>query len=238
VLGGTALLACTHALQVKNFGAYLTPVSFPKVERKVKLGVRPFAGASDDLFFFNTVVQSLRNYPGVARLTTDVRARDASQDLIVEVKPSARYRSSIVNLLINFPGYLIFTPAWNGYVYRAEIVTEIKVTDGNGALLQQVLVPVSYNLRHADFDRTILTGLTWAEAGMLALGGGIYNAAVFDRDAIAPLHAAVRDNYGQYVMTQLNPRLKEEVAKIGSRSGAAAVEPVDGATPVNAAPAP
>ena len=220
VLGVVLLSACTHDLQVRNIGTYQTAFSVPKVERKLNVGVRPFAGSADELFFFNTVVERLGTSPMIGSLSTDASAKDDAFDLIIELQPATRYRSSIANFFINFPGFIIFTPAWNGYVYRAEVLTDIKVTDRSGAQLEQLQVPVSYNLRHADFDRTIFTGLTWLEVGVLALGGGVYNAIVFDRDAIAPLQLNVKDSYGQYVMGQLSPKLVTAARKVASREAA------------------
>lgn len=232
VVGVVALAACAHDLQVKNIGTYQTAFNVPKSEQKLNVGIRPFTGTADDLFFFNTLVEKLSTSPAVDKLVTDASAKDESLDVIFELQPSTRYRSSAANFFINFPGFIIFTPAWNGYVYRAEILTDIKMTDGSGEPLGQLQVPVSYNLRHADFNRTIFTGLTWLEVGVLALGGGIYNAIVFDRDAIAPLQLNVKDNYAGYVMGQMSPKLREAAIQVERRAAAAAAaeQPVEAAT--------
>ena len=124
-------------------------------------------------------------------------------DLVLAIDPVVEYKSSGWNFLINWPGYVIFTPAWNGYVYRADIATQIVVTDREGRSLGTLGVPVSYSLRHAELDRTFYTALGW-----FALGAGFYNARVFDRDLIDDLHVLVKGNYAAYVMGQLEPRIR------------------------------
>src|SRR5262249_45642128 len=74
--------------------------------------------------------------------------------------------------------------------------------------LDEVQIPIRYNLRHAEMDRTIWTGLGWLCCfTATALFGGIYNAQTFDTGAIAPLHLNVKDNYARFVLAQLNPKL-------------------------------
>jgi hypothetical protein len=205
------LCACSHELAVKNMHMYQTPVSYAKAERPLNVAVLPFRGSNDDLFFYNALLERMNANPMVASLTTDYvpgRPLAAPPDLVLGVRPSVRYRSSFVNFFVNWPGFIILTPTWNGYVYRADILTTVELCDADGRPYDQLDVPVSYNLRHADADRTIFTGLTWLEVSSLALFGGIYNAMNFDRDVIPPLQLMVKDSYGQFIAAQLNGKLQ------------------------------
>jgi hypothetical protein len=207
-------IGCTHALQVKNLEAYATPLKLGggRVE-KPDVAFLAFSGRPDDLWFFNALVERLSQDPALGDVRTDYVPRLGERagirpDLILEIRPLVDYRSSGWNFLINWPGFLIFTPAWNGYVYHADIMTEVVFKDQDGSNLDQMQIPVSYSLRHADMDRTIWTGLTWLEVSLLAFGGGIYNAFVFDRDAIAPTQAQVKDNYTNFVLAQVQGRVR------------------------------
>ena len=46
-------------------------------------------------------------------------------DFIVKLDIPTEYKGSGWNFLINFPGFLIFTPAWNGYVYKVNHTVDI-----------------------------------------------------------------------------------------------------------------
>ena len=222
-----ASLGCSHELQIKNLNTYNTPLHLGTVESTPAIAIVPFAGTEDDLFFFNDIVERLSQDPGIGDVRTDYIARLARRggfepDLIVDVKTKVDYRSSGWNFLINWPGFLIFTPAWNGYVYHADVRTTFVFLDANGSALDQLDVPMSFSIRHADMDRTIFTGLTWLEVSLLAFGGGIYNANSFDRDVIPPFHTQVKDTYANYVLAQAQQRVRSLVT-----SGALQRKPIE-----------
>lgn len=135
-------------------------------------------------------------------------------DLILSIDTHCEYRSSGWNFLINFPGFLVFAPAWNGYVYRADIATDVTIQDVDGDVLEHAHVLVSYNIREGDADRVVLAHVSWLEVGVLAFVGGIYNARTFDRDLIPELQLRVRSNYANYVMHQIEPQLRAATAAV------------------------
>ncbi len=218
----TIALGCSHALQVKNREMYTVALKLGSADTtKPVVAILPFSGSADSLFYFNALVERLSMDPAIGEVRTDYMAhlaKDAMKkpDLILSVQPNVEYRSSGWNFVINWPGFLIFTPAWNGYVYHADIMTSVVIHDPDGNALDQMSIPVSYNLRHADFDRTVFTGLTWLEVSALALIGGIYNANAFDRDVIAPLQLQVKDNYSNYVLAQVQGRVRSIAKSIDS----------------------
>jgi len=215
--------ACTHALQVKNLDIYARSTQLVSLERPITIAVLPYQGNPDGLFYFNTMVDRMNQALRGAEVRTDYIAGKpgrSNPDLIVSINPHVEYRSSGWNFLINWPGFIIFTPAWNGYVYYADIMTEIAIHDGNGNLLSTSRIPVSYSIRQAEMDRTIWTGLTWLEVSALALIGGIYNAAVFDRDIIGQLENHVRDNYGTFVVNQVQSKIRAAEDTLRAQPGA------------------
>ena len=203
-----SLSACSHQLEIKNEHLYSCATKICNIEKKPIVAILPFSGSQDDLFYFNAIVNRLSMAPNIKEFYTDYNpSREGSSenrpDFILSVRPSVKYESSGWNFPINWPGFLIFTPAWNGYVYSADIMTFIDIQDKNGNVVNQIEIPMSYDIRQAEMDRTVFTGLTWLEVSVLAFGGGIYNANVFDRDIIGAFQLQVKDNYTNYVMNEL-----------------------------------
>jgi hypothetical protein len=207
---GLVCTGCSHELEVKNLDVYAAPVRLASGDEKFTIAVLPYSGRPDAMFYFNALVERVHNSPAVSELRTDYLPGKGGRFepvLILSINPEVRYRSSGWNFLINWPGFLIFTPAWNGYVYHADILTQVAIHDGTGKMLSEDEIAISYNIRQAEMDRTIFTGLTWLEVSLLAFGGGIYNAANFDEDIVGSLQVHVKDNYVNYVANQVGPKL-------------------------------
>ena len=103
-----------------------------------------------------------------------------------------------------FPGFLTFAPAWNGYVYSADIETRYEVTDSTGKRIGGEGLPVAYGIRHADVNRTAVANFGWFPLLQpLPLVGGVYDAIVFDDAITERVQGAVRENYGRYVYRQI-----------------------------------
>ena len=227
-----SLFACSHELQIKNLAMYQTTYQLGAETARPRIAILPFDGTPDDMFFFNTIVERLSNDPGIADLRTDYVPRIAQMhpdqarlfvpDLLLSIRPKATYRSSGWNFLVNWPGFLIFTPSWNGYVYHADVMTSFVVHDSDGKVLNQLDVPMSLNIRHADSDRTTWAELGWLEVSALPFFSGFYFASTFDRDVIPPFQTYVKDTYSNYVMSQARKRIQ---------SVAATIAPVDVAAP-------
>jgi hypothetical protein len=203
-------LGCSHELSVRNLDIYAQPVRLASGDKNFTVAVLPYSGSPDGMFYFNALVERIHNSPAVSELRTDYLPGKGGRFepmLILSIIPQVDYRSSGWNFLINWPGFLIFTPAWNGYVYHADILTQIVIHDGTGKALSETEIPISYDIRQAEMDRTIFTGLTWFEVSLLAFGGGIYNAFTFDDDIVGALQVHVKDNYVNYVANQVGPKL-------------------------------
>lgn len=208
VAGALFFSGCSHELQIKNLATYNTPYSLGTVMAHPTLAITPFTGTEDDLFFFNAIVELLSHDPAIRDVRTDYIARASGErlfepDLVVGIQPKVEYRSSIWNFLINCPGSVLFAPGWNGYVYRADVRTHLTFSDRDGRALDQLDVPMTFDLRHADQDRTIFGVNLW-----LALLGGIYDAQTFDRDAIPPFTQQVKETYASYVVAQAQRRVQ------------------------------
>lgn len=200
------------------------------------VGVLPFSGGPDDVFYFNALVQRLAQDPALESVETDYVRRVAGErpDLILSISPHASYRSSGWNFLINWPGFLLFTPAWNGYVYHADVMTDFAIHDGDGQLLSSAQVPVAYDIRQTDGDRGAVAGFSWLEVSLMAFIGGIYNAQNFDRDIIGTLQNTVRNNYATFVHNDLQSKLRSASrAVIARRRAEEALPEIGAGSPVD-----
>lgn len=199
IAAGLSLCACAHELQIVNLQRYIvtSPVADPAVRPRV--AIRPFTGTPEASFYHFAVAQQIGFDPYY-----QVVQSEADADMILSIEPSVRYRSSIWNLPIMFPGFLAFTPAWNGYIYGVDIETRYKVTDRAGVEIGGENLPVVYDIRHADLPRTALANFGWFPLLQpLPLVGGVYDAIVFDDAITDRVQAAVRENYGRYLYRQI-----------------------------------
>lgn len=197
-------VGCSHSLQVRNLDSFTVPVSFGESEKKVNLGIMPFTGEPDSLWFFNVIAEGLNSREGIDKLQTNYRAKGKfNPDYILSIEPQAKYKSSAWNFIISCPGFIIFTPAWNGYVYSLDVKTTVTVYDGEEKKIKSFEIETPYSIRHAEFDRTSIdTGLGWL-FGFPAVLGGIYNAVAFDDDIKGNLQFKIKENYRSYVVEQI-----------------------------------
>ena len=215
-------VGCSHPLRVKNLEEYSRPIELgSNYPGKPTIGIMPFDGTRDETPYWNAIVERLARDPGIGEVRTNYIAQQATQpgafkpNLIVDVEPSVTYRSSGWNFLISFPGFLIFTPAWNGYIYRADVVTGFTIYDQEGRAVDQFEVPMTYDIRHAEFDRTVWDeGMGWIVFVGAPLLSGIYNANVFDRDLIPEFVARIQSNYAEYSLVNAQDRIQAVAAAV------------------------
>jgi len=239
LLVALVLAACSHELQIKNLEMYRASFQIGGDSPSPRIGVMPFDGSPDDLFFFNSIVERLSRDPAVRELRTDylpgiARARKSrfTPDFVLSIRPKTTYRSSGWNWIpINWPGFLIWTPAWHGYVYHADVLTTFVVYDRDGGVADQFEVPMSLSLRHADGDRTTWAELGWLEVSALPFFSGIYMWQNFDRDVIPPFQMQVKDTYVNFVMSQAQRRIRSISEMLVPQEATEPTEPPESNSP-------
>lgn len=128
-------------------------------------------------------------------------------DVLANINVSPNYEGSGWNFLINFPGFLIFTPAWNGYVYKVNYKVDIALTRASdNSRIDSFQIPVNLDVRQAAIDRT-WTEISWFEVGAIAFLSGIYFTQ-YDSD-VSPLvaehiQAPVGDYIAQEIINRIN----------------------------------
>ena len=164
-------VGCTHTMEIKNAGEYQLA---PTRGARQNVAVRRCADPEAQALFAHTV-EALRAHPSVGQLRTDWSGEapdgDFEPDVVVSIHPRAEMRGSGWNYLVTFPGFLLFTHAWNGYVYSCEITTDVKIESSRGEVLEQGSIVTDYSLRHCDFGRGF-----WASSGWWMPGYGASSA--------------------------------------------------------------
>jgi hypothetical protein len=127
-------------------------------------------------------------------------------DVVANIKVTSDYAGSGWNFLINWPGFLIFTPAWNGYVYKANYQVDVALAKGaDNAPIDSWQMPIHLNLRQAEIDRT-WTEVGWLEWGVIPLIGGMVFTA-YDKDVTDPLIQKIEVPIGNYVAQEIVNRI-------------------------------
>jgi len=147
--------ACSHTLDVKNDYKYRT-LGLGYAEEPVCIGV---ASETIESEYLQSICRALQNSGSASKVifpyNLALHRKNPKADIIVKINPSIDYSGSGWNFLINWPGFLIFTPAWHGYIYHADMSFRIELLDGRtNKLIENFMVPINYNLRHAAINRT------------------------------------------------------------------------------------
>ncbi|MHC5062970.1 MAG: hypothetical protein ACYTG5_03225 [Planctomycetota bacterium] len=181
----------------------------PTVGPRQKVAVLPFRSPNQDQELHRLIVEGLQRHPSVDQVRTEYRLWPRtdyySPDVVVDIKPHASFEGSSKNFLITFPGFLIFTHAWYGYVYYAKVQTELDFyRPGGREPIETRIVETDFELRHCDFGRGF-----WGSSGWWMPGYGATSliAAFFmvdyDPDTTTPFVRGVRYTYGDFVAEKI-----------------------------------
>jgi hypothetical protein len=204
LLVASSLLACTHTLEIDN----PAPVTYsaPVTTHPLVIGVADAQTGSDSFGYVDAVAKSLQLQGVVQRVVHPYEA-GTPVDVVAEVTVNPVYDGSGWNFLINFPGFLIWAPAWHGYHYSANPKTQVVLKTPDGKTIDTVSFEHPYEFRQADIGRT-WTEISWFEWGVIALfGGAVFTR--YDTDQTEPFIRAVADNYGEQVATRIATRLAQ-----------------------------
>lgn len=197
-----ALLGCVHTLEIRNPAPLPPRVAWHATPPVI--GVTRGKTAEDSFRYVDLVAEALRSH-GVASQVVYPAAPGQPVDVLVAVTVTPEYLGSNGNFLVNFPGFLVFAPAWHGYIYKANPRTRLDVAKGDGAPLAALDWEHEYEFRQADIGRT-WTEISWFEWGVIALVSGIVFTR-YDTDQTPVFVEQVAPNYGEAIATLLANRL-------------------------------
>lgn len=229
---------CAHTLDVKNMGSYQTTQTHP-LQKSVSIGLVSLTNSPDSQQLMKGIGTALGKYtPTVIQFYGPESATKV--DVIANINIQSEYKGSGWNFLINFPGFLIFTPAWNGYVYKANYNVDIALAKGaDHSKLDTWSVPINLDLRQAEIDRT-WTEISWLEVGAIAFIGGIVFTG-YDTDVTQPLVEKIQNPIGDYIaqdiVNHINNNGNLTVSVPSATAPTSATPPVETTPVAPAAPA-
>jgi hypothetical protein len=202
LLGG-----CAHKLEVKNLNDYQVH-SLPTKTKGVSIGVIQTSDRAKLLT--RGIVGGLTKYADRV-VYPFTMSKSSEVDLIAKITINERHKGSGANFFINFPGFLVWAPAWNGYVYKPsyDVIVDLVKAD-TGERLDTLTIPIEFDVRQAEFDRT-WTEISWLESGIIAFIGG-FVAMTYDEDITPSVEREVKSTVGDYVAAETMKSLKESLS--------------------------
>lgn len=196
----TCLTGCAHQLAVLNLGEYHSVR--PEIPASATVSVLEGDVDSSALPLVEAVAAGMAR-SGVRIVGSHSAANEKPADLVAKIGIKARYDGSGTNFWINFPGFLIWTPAWNGYVYKAEFDVHVDLARGSDpkTIVGTLDLPIKLDIRHAEMDRT-WTEVSWLEVGVIALVGGIMFQS-YDTDVTPILMKEIERPIGEYLANRI-----------------------------------
>jgi len=195
---------CSHQLEIKNLhqyqASYLT--TLPK---QISLGITTSNTEKTGKTLVTGVATGLAKhganivypyYPGNSRQV----------DVISNITVRPDHRGSGWNFLIEWPGFLIWTPAWNGYVYKPSYKVDVELLQASDNIkIDSFSMPIDLDVRHADMGRT-WTEISWLEVSAIAFISGFVFTR-YDDDVTPLLEREIKEPVGDYIAQEIANRL-------------------------------
>ena len=181
-------------------------MSLDPLAKKVTVGIVSSAEEVDSQRLVKGIGEALRKYSATVILPYSAGDR-RKVDVVAKISVRSEHKGSVWNFFVDFPGFLVWAPAWNGYVYRVNYDVDVLLTSASdGRKLDSWSQPIRLNVRHADATRT-WTELSWLEVGAAAFVGGLLHIR-YD-EGVSPLVSdkigiPIGDYIAQEIVTRLN----------------------------------
>ena len=202
-----AMAGCTHQLACKNMSEYKC-TALGTVSKPLTIGIVPNGGDEYGDQLIRYVRESLILKYNAKVILPYLPGSSEPVDIVTTVSVKPEYKGSGWNFLVNFPGFLVFVPALNGYVYEVSYDTSVVLEKtADSTTIETFDVPIKLNLRHADINRT-WTEVSWLEVGVIAFVGGI--AFTQYDTSVSPL--VMKDlgpKLGEFLATEIMNRVKK-----------------------------
>lgn len=193
---------CSHTFEVKNMSLYKP--QFVNLQGKdIRVGISAVTSTPEEERLVMAITNALKR-EGL-KITYPFYSNDENRnsvDYVVKLACSSQYNGSGWNFLINWPGFLVWTPAWHGYKYKVLYGFDADITNTKtNEALPRISSPVELDIRHADMGRT-WTELSWLEWSVIAFIGGIMFTR-YDHDVTPLLLDHAEYKVGDYVASKI-----------------------------------
>jgi len=197
------LMSCEHQMQISNLPKI--PFTDTGLSHPVSIGVvnRSTAGGTEG--YVEAVGQGLHMQGNVPKVAYPYLSGHVV-DVIVFVDVIPKYRGVGTNFFVDWPGFLIFTPAWHGYSYHADLLTRVELVSAHDKQpFGRFQWNHDYEFHQAD------TGRSWVEVGWLEWSlipfiGGFF-AIEYDTDQTDPFIRMAGPSYGNQIATRISQQL-------------------------------
>lgn len=234
----TSLTGCTKDLVIKNKAVYevnpmggpvidialapfdpsapCTAAGTPNLKPEDRIDVQKPAPEeiADRIAYYNAVVAALKRHPRVRHLRTDWKlgAKESgfTPDHRVEIRIGPDYSGDSRNWLVTWPGCYVFACAWNGFLYHADVGTDVQLlgldSDASEAGLENI--PAKFDISHCSYWRGFWSGTGWWFPGF-----GLHNTVTglfftkLDPNIVGEFHKEGNQLYGNYVADKIVRRL-------------------------------
>lgn len=198
------LAGCSHRLEIKNLSEY-KPTSISPLSRRISIGILSTEEDPNLKILITQVGTELQKFSKEVILPYQPN-KSKKVDLIADIRVSPEFKGSGNNFLVNFPGFLVWAPAWHGYIYTVTYNVDVNLIDPiKNDKIDTFVLPIKLDVRHAAINRT-WTEVSWLEVGIIALvGGGVFTG--YD-PKVTPLVAKESgQTIGEYVGTEIIARI-------------------------------
>ncbi|MFA7256749.1 MAG: hypothetical protein WC047_04170 [Kiritimatiellales bacterium] len=191
---------CTYPMTVTNLNNYHNK-TIVALDERLRVGIRANAADLNGHRFIHAVGRDLLKYN--AQATTAVDETNEFIDVIANISLVSKQCGSGWNFWCDFPGFLIWFPAWHGYNYNVMYDIDVTLNDAKtGQLINSMFIPVRLDIKHADIDRTWVDGVAWPTLGVSALFGGLHNM-MYDPTVTPLVEQEVAPVLADYVAQQI-----------------------------------
>lgn len=216
------MAGCSHPLTIKNLNSY-SNMSITSLEKPLFIGIVSQTGDIHCDKLMKSVGEALGKYSADVLLPYS-KGSSRKVDVLANISIHPNYQGSGWNFLINFPGFLVFAPAWNGYVYKVDYTVDVVLTRASdNKKIDSFNLPIHLDIRHAAINRT-WTEVSWFEVGAIALVGGVVFTQ-YDNN-LSPLVAdKIKVPIGDYIALEIVNRINNsgDLAYIIIRKGSLAL---------------
>lgn len=204
ILSVFILSGCAHPLKIKNLNSYRT-MSLNPLKDDVSIGIIPSTGDMASKNLVKGIGMSLQKNAATVYLPYFPKSKKPV-DVVASISIQPKYKGSGMNFLINWPGFLLFVPALNGYIYKVNYNIDISLNNASdNSLIDSWSIPVKLDVRHAEFDRT-WTEISWLEVSAIAFLGGLFFTQ-YDPDVTQLVVDKIEGPIGDYVAQEIIARI-------------------------------
>jgi hypothetical protein len=195
---------CAHPLVITNLESYRA-YGASSLEKPLKIGIATDSNEPEQRRLLDGIASALGGFS--AQVTMPYAANSQKEvDVIAAIDIETEHKGSGWNFLINWPGFLIWTPAWHGYVYEVKYTIHCTLKKGGSKeTIDQFRIPIALDVRHAAINRT-WTEISWLEVSAIAFVGGLVFIN-YDESVTPLVSEKVETPLGKYIAQEIVKRI-------------------------------